>query len=514
MNRIITFALLFGLAITTISLQAQDRRFIDEIFTDVDVDTNVTYGVNASVLALNIVGEAIPQALELDVYQPVGDDQAERPLVVVFHSGNFLPFPDNGVTSGSRRDSSVIETCKLLARRGYVAAAADYRLGWNPIAAEQDERVFTLINAAYRGVQDANTCIRFFKQDYVDGGNTYGIDTARIVLWGIGTGGYVTLNTQSLDRVEETFIEKFTTEIGGQPFPMVNEPINGNVQATQVGIVPEGFPGFPAGDTLCYPNHVTFMDGTPISSDYQMTVNLGGALGDTSWIEPGQTPSISFQTPLDAFAPYMEGTVLVPGLGLPVVEVQGAFLIQKKQNELDNNDVFADVNFLDPISEVADSRDNGFTGLFPFPTGDPEDSAPWDFYAPDNINADEPPTPERARIYLDTIMNYFAPRACIVLDLDCDLEGIITSTRNLLTASEVGLELAPNPASKQLILRSANGHPMQEALLYDISGRLVQTHFNVNDIYYEVPRRNLPAGSYVLQIRFEDGIVSQQVMFK
>lgn len=49
---------------------------------------------------------------------------------------------------------------------GYVVASVDYRLGWDPVNTSKDIRVFSLINAAYRGVQDASTCIRFSKRRY------------------------------------------------------------------------------------------------------------------------------------------------------------------------------------------------------------------------------------------------------------------------------------------------------------------------------------------------------------
>ena len=42
---------------------------------------------------------------------------------------------------------------------GYVVASIDYRTGWNPLAATQSERTYQLINAAYRGVQDARTAL-------------------------------------------------------------------------------------------------------------------------------------------------------------------------------------------------------------------------------------------------------------------------------------------------------------------------------------------------------------------
>ena len=98
------------------------QRYLEEIFTDVEVTTNVTYGVNATVLLFQVYGEAVPEELKMDIYQPVGDIEVNRPLILYFHSGNFLPFPVNGGTGGSKTDSSTVEICKRFARMGYVVA--------------------------------------------------------------------------------------------------------------------------------------------------------------------------------------------------------------------------------------------------------------------------------------------------------------------------------------------------------------------------------------------------------
>lgn len=97
---------------------------------------------------------------------------------------------------------------------------------------------------------------------------------------------------------------------------------------------------------------------------------------------------ISFHTPYDPFAPYVEGIVKVPVTPLlDVVEVQGSYLATKLANEYGNNDSFNKIIFNDPVSQVANSKNDGIEGLFPM-IGDagPYDSSPWDFWAPTNVN--------------------------------------------------------------------------------------------------------------------------------
>ncbi len=88
----------------------------------------------------------------------------------------------------NKEDSVLVEICTDLAKRGFVAASVSYRAGWNPIAPTQEQRVFGLINAAFRGIQDARTAVRFFRAT-ADGGNPYGINTSKIGVWGDGKGG-------------------------------------------------------------------------------------------------------------------------------------------------------------------------------------------------------------------------------------------------------------------------------------------------------------------------------------
>jgi hypothetical protein len=66
--------------LVTFQMSAQ-QRYIDEVFTDVTVTQGVTYGVNATVLLIGDpnVGEAIPQPLVMNVYEPAGDTETERP---------------------------------------------------------------------------------------------------------------------------------------------------------------------------------------------------------------------------------------------------------------------------------------------------------------------------------------------------------------------------------------------------------------------------------------------------
>ena len=72
MVRLIVFFLLLW---QPICYSQCNGRYLDEIFTGVDVST-VTYSeVNN---------------LQLDIYQPVGDTEGNRPLIILAHGGSFI----------------------------------------------------------------------------------------------------------------------------------------------------------------------------------------------------------------------------------------------------------------------------------------------------------------------------------------------------------------------------------------------------------------------------------------
>lgn len=521
-----TFTLLSFLLFVMMTFNVNAQRYLTEVFDDYTVESEV-YGVNGTLLFFQLTNEVVPRELGVDIYKPAGDTETDRPLVLYFHTGNFLPHPQNGSASGTMNDSTNVEVCTRLAKMGYVVANVDYRLGWNPTASSQDERVFTLINAAYRGVQDARTAIRYFKMTAAEQSNRHGIDPTKIMLWGQGTGGYISMNTSALTDYNEIVTAsdgKFLISDGMGGFvPMVIEGINGDIEGKTVGINP-GIPPFPAGDTMCYPNHVDY------SSDFQLGVNLGGAVGDSSWIEPGETPLISFHVPSDPFAPFNEGLVLVPvDPPLPVMKVQGSLVVQALSQAYGNNACMdAAADFIDPISEnqrALVSNFGGLSGLYPFwrPATEPFDSAPWEWWdTTTNVNnanglATNPSmSADKARAYIDTAIMFVAPRACLCLDLGCDLAGAgyTTSVPDILDNNLVGLSVGPNPAKSNVTFNTNLEYPIEHIFIYNMQGQLVKAHTDIDNNQFIMPRHSLNSGMYIAKLKFEKGIVSTKILFE
>jgi hypothetical protein len=490
MKKIYTF-----LFMCFVMLSATAQRYMTPQFSSVDVQTSVTYGVNATVLYYSVLNEAVPEALVMDVYTPSGDTETNRPVILYFHTGNFLPFPQNQGTGGTRTDSTAVEICTRLAKLGYVVASCDYRLGWNPIAPTQEERVNTLINAAYRGVQDCRTAVRYFRKSVAESNNPFGIDPSRIAVWGQGTGGYITLAASGIDNYTDILLPKFTTSAG---IPMVLDFVNGDIYGTSVGVNPLN------GDTLCYPNHVGY------SSDFTVAVNMGGACGDISWIDATDNPIVSFQVPTDPFAPYYTGTIIVPGLNLPVVEVSGSYEVQYALSQYGNNGVFQLAEGYipgQPFTDAANLSNNGFFGLFPFnrPATQPADSGPWEWWdtatnpgSANGLLTNPDMSAAKGKAFCDSIMGYSVPRIACAFNLQDSPCYIGVSEEEEMTFG-----VFPNPATTSFAVR-ANGR----IAAIRVSNNLGQVVYNTNINNQEVAFVNTSSwssGLYFVELISTEG---------
>jgi hypothetical protein len=511
-----------------LNVQAQER-YMAEVFSSVDVETDVTYGQNLTVLTVPVTGSPSLQDLMMDVYTPAGDTITDRPVVVYFHTGSFLPQYINGQITGSRSDSSVVEICTRLAKMGYVAISATYRAGWNPIASDQDERTGTLLNAAYRGIQDARALIRFLRKTVAEEDNRFGVNTDKICLWGQGTGGYISLGAAYLDRFDEVVLDKFIDQDLAAPY--VDTNLVGDVYGEKAA-------------AINIPNHVGY------SNDFAMAVNMGGALGDISWIEgkDNEPATMGFHVVRDPFAPYANGAVIVPTTGDFVVNVDGTRTVVGKANDLGVNAVFdaANQDMTDMLNLIVSAYKNinvdfgggqvlsvGEDNVYPFLTPDLA-SGPWEWWSKAQLDAtiaafnaatgedissdtlhanglllNPDMSKEKATAHIDTIINYFAPRAFLALNL------MATSTNEVLSAEEVNFQMGPNPMKEFMTITTAPDQPMLDVAVYNMSGKLMKGSMNVNNNQYLLRRTpHMTPGMYVLQVRFKDGFVSKKIMLE
>ncbi len=518
--------LVAALSLLTLSINtySQTGRYLTEVFTSVVKSSNVIYGVNISV----ITGAPAADTLKMDVYQPVGDALTARPLVLVLHTGSFLPRVANGQATGDKGDSAVVEMCKQFAKRGYVAVAPNYRLGWNPISTNQDVRTGTLLNAVYRAIQDAKNCVRYFKNDKASS-NTFKIDTTKIAVGGLGSGGYVALAYASLNQVAEIQLSKFIDNSATPPAPYVNQTYSGNFDGTNsTGVLNIGN----------YPEH---------TSTINMVYNIGGAIGDSSWIQAGEVPVVGMHCTNDPNAPYKYGAVIVPTTGEFVVDASGSYDVIRIVNKptINNNAIFNSSVYNDVYSTRANLINDGYEGLYPFVTPAPganmsctgaganaqtEQGSPWDWWNESTFIAqyngysgtsngtvvncmqklgNPDMSAAKGRKYIDTIQGFLNPRIVCALGLaECAFVGVKENS-NLSN-----LTIFPNPTSTEINFSTQGSTTIKSVELFDVTGRMVKQIVGLNTQKYTIQREGLSNGLYITKIQLNNGSVSKKIILE
>lgn len=475
-----SFLLSVLISLSVVLLQAQNRYF-GEVFSSVSVDTDVVYGNNLSVLT----GSPVAENLLMDVYTPDGDTASSRPVVVVIHHSEFLPVQLNQHCVGTRADYHIVELCTRLAKYGYVVAAIDHRLGWNPIGWSQEERTATYLNAMYRATQDARNAVRYFRWS-VDNGNPYSIDPNKISIVGEGTGAEIASWVGSLDRFEELELAKFIDpSTGGDSY--VDSSLSGNVYGTNTRPL----------NIANYPNY---------SSDVNFVGSLGGSVGDSTWIEAGEPSVVSMHSPTNPYIPYGFGAAIIAVTGDFLLNVSGANDVQRISNALGNNDVYISAMLNDPITQIANASNEGNSGLYPFFRPGPETN-PWQWWDPCPYNTQatqfNPDMSEaKGQAYIDTIMAYMAPRMAFA-------NGFLNSGVGVDELDAGDFQLYPNPATHIVNFAYLGTNKLTQLSLIDASGRVVLQR-NSNRGQLDVS--TLPKGLYLLRFELKNGFYAKHVV--
>ena len=486
------------------------QRYLTEVFPSATVTASVQYGENYSVFPPPGINN-IP--LMMDVYEPTGDGLPSRPLIIFMHTGSYLPKYINGTPTGSRNDSATVEICKRFARRGYVVANMDYRLGWNPAGSNVDIRRGTLLNAVYRSIQDAKACVRFFRKDAATT-NLFKIDTNNVIIGGQGTGGYIALNYACLDKPAEISLPKFISGItdanygfvAGQPY--VNQAVLGD------------FDGYGGMAGFNNPNN-----SPGFGNDVQFVFNMGGALGDSTWLEAGDAPMVVFHVIGDPFAPYDQGIVFVPGNPpQSVVDVVGSKYVITRANQLNNNACFANAGFTDPFTAGANVYNQGQEGLYPFATVPAVQAGPWEWFDSTAVVTEANAIGQngpliysnalltnpnmskmKAMAYIDTVMGYLNPRIVYCLNLQTGIKDITNGS----------FSIAPNPATDAVFINLENLNGRIETItLIDLTGRELRKIHVTHEKRYSLDRGNLAAGTYFIKVNTDHGEFVNKLIFR
>ena len=514
-------SLIFSLLFIS-STFAQTTRYIDQVFTAVDIVPNVLYSTNISVLT----GAPAVQGLPMEVYTPNGDTETSRPLIIHMHTGTFLPIMYNGNPTGMREDFATTTICEDYAKRGYVVANIEYRLGWNPTLPTQTERAASLMIAVYRAIQDCKAAVRYFRKDFETNGNTYGIDTSRIILSGQGSGGWVALGYATVNKLEDIQLPKFLD---------VTDPLN-PVALVDTALLGDwdGYGGNPA---LNMENNVGY------SNDVHMVLSMGGGMGDLSWLEAGDVPMAAVHCPTDPTAIYSTGDVSVPQIGIVTTDISGSYDVMTAANAFGNNASISAGTYNDPYTTAAQAASQSLIGfvdqngttisnavdnVFPLMTGNPYESAPWDFWdsttlvvaiAPaigltaadaQGVHANGLATNPDMGIgkcfaYIDSTLGYFCPRIVNALLLPGNNVGVQETVLN------TNVSIFPNPAN-DIVTIATDNKSITGIEIYSTTGRLVAKKDGLNTSVYQFNHLKLSSGMYVINVHFNEGTITEKLI--
>tara|TARA_B100001115_G_scaffold180280_1_gene172381 strand:- start:6271 stop:7467 length:1197 start_codon:yes stop_codon:yes gene_type:complete len=251
-----------------------DGRYESEIFDDVQV-TEVEY---TDVYDWSLFNSG----LDMDIYEPVGDIETNRPLIIFAHGGTFY--------LGDKDNPAMISLCESFAKRGYVTASIQYRLTtvWN--LTDSMHMLQTVFNA----IGDAKSAIRYFRKDVAENGNQFGIDPHQIYMGGYSAGAIIAANLAFIDDINElpSYLVSIAENAGG---------IDGN----------SGNEGY--------------------SSSVKGVVSLAGAVYKPSFIDPDDEPIVSLHATDDNTVDYNCGHPLSNNSLLP--KLCGSGIVHEKANE-------------------------------------------------------------------------------------------------------------------------------------------------------------------------------------
>ncbi len=257
-------------------------RYIDTTFLNYSVVRDIQFGSNTTIGGNN-------KNLFMDIFKPKDDPEINRPLIILAFGGSFI--------SGTREDLDVMAIG--FAQRGYVVSSIDYRL--------YDKLAFIdsalLIDVVVKGMGDMKAAVRFFKQDYSEQGNTYGIDTNYIFAGGVSSGAILACHV-GLVSPNDDIPTYFQSSIDA----------NG------------GWEGNSNSNSMEYSSNITGV------------LSFSGALKETEWITESEVPVFLVHDTADTVVPYERGqsVINIGTFSIPLVYVSGG---KEMYDALQNNNI-------------------------------------------------------------------------------------------------------------------------------------------------------------------------------
>jgi poly(3-hydroxybutyrate) depolymerase len=402
-------------------------RYADDVYTTVTTTSNITYGANTSWTGANTT-------LKLDFYEPAGDTATKRPLLIWVHGGSFQV--------GTKTDADMVAFSQRFARKGYVCASIDYRLGFFPIDSAN------AVKAVVRATQDLKSAIRFFYKDRQTT-NTYKIDTNHIYIGGSSAGAITALHVAYLDNeceISDYLTASQITNLGG---------LEGN----------SGNPGY--------------------STTVQGVINGCGALARYSWLETGDVPLCSVHGTNDGTVKYNRGIV---NPGTPLMYLDGSRMLHERACAVNVEHQFYTFNGAPHVPYAG----SGATQVAYMDTtvNFIRDFLVKQLGCTDGMLQPENPMAQSANLYA---IDY------------CDGSPVneVCLSASITEQTQNELKVYPNPSSDHVTISWGSNEEMT-VRLFDFSGREIM-EIEVKGDHFKLERNGLSDGSYLLQMSSKSG---------
>ncbi len=438
---------LFALLLFTCAGFSQSRYY-DKVFSQVGIDSNIVFGNNYTYDILKLQLGLTSEDLTLDIYYPEGDIETKRPLIIWAHGGSFL--------GGTKDDADIVYFCNEFAKRGFVCASINYRLGYElPIDST------AAVRTVYRALQDGRASVRYMRSV----ANQYNIDKNRVYFGGTSAGAFIALNIGFLNLPEEVPAYVDTS---------ARTDINLNPRFGLDGI---------EGKT----------NDIQESSEIQGIINFCGATKVTKWMDDAYSrniPMISMHGTEDGTVPYATRVINLNDLTpipdqvpIPIVGVQGSYDIDKH----------------------ADNQ--GYSSKF------------YTWYGADHVPYINFQNDAASAAYMDTLMQFTVKYVYEDFlgfglvdgvsenDPPCDFNNgeespCLTGIDNQVIRES--LSIYPNPATNRLSVEVKNSAEFQ---ILSLDGRVLQQGF-VTHKENGIELKGLATGSYLLMLK-EEQLVKQ-----
>lgn len=438
---LLAFSTLASLALLKAQSPCATGRYAADTFTSITTTTNVVYGSN-------VKANGQVQSLTLDIYQPAGDLETARPLIIFAHGGSFI--------SGTSANADVVALSQAFAKKGYVCASINYRLGLTPFDS------IGAVRAVLRAVQDMKASVRFFYKDKLTT-NAYKIDTTNIFIGGSSAGAITALHMAYLNRSCE-----------------INYYITPSSLMTLGGM--EGYSG-----NQCY------------STKVKGVINLCGALGRYGWLEPGDVPFVSMHGTIDATVKYNRGLV---NPGIPLILLDGSRMLKEQANAIGITNPFYTWYGQDHVPFAS--------GANPAAYMDTTIKFIRDFLITRLGCTDAPLLLQNATAQT---ANLYAYTTCTSnVQMTCGSPGVV-GINEVPSNTMIG-NLYPNPADNEVTLEFSSVNSIHHIELFDVTGKSVLSDFS-DQSSYKIKKNQLSPGLYFLKVSNKVGESStKKLIFK